>query len=196
MNKAELIARLEPRLGRREASEAVDLVVDAIIREVAAGGTVTITGFGTFEPVHRAARTGRNPRTGERVPIPDTTTPRFRPGTLFKEVVAQPDKVPDDALLGGRAPVGQGGSAVGANRRLEELDEPPRSRKSAATKRKSKGKSKNKGADKARKTGQPSASTMAAIPLRGAFTPYEEIPSKPGKEHGGKSRKRGDGKKR
>ena len=65
MNKADLVDRLEVRLGSKKAAlEAVEAVVDVIIREVAAGNKVGITGFGTFERVDRAARTGRNPRTG------------------------------------------------------------------------------------------------------------------------------------
>ena len=65
MNKAELIKELESRLGsRKAASDALTAVVDVVIREVAKGGSVAITGFGTFEQAARAARTGRNPRTG------------------------------------------------------------------------------------------------------------------------------------
>ena len=59
MNKADLVDRLEVRLGSKKAAlEAVEAVVDVIIREVAAGNKVGITGFGTFERVDRAARTG------------------------------------------------------------------------------------------------------------------------------------------
>ncbi|MCK0111329.1 HU family DNA-binding protein [Ornithinimicrobium sp. F0845] len=105
MNKAELIDRLSTRLGsRREATLAIEALVDVVIREVAAGGTVGITGFGTFERAERAPRTGRNPRTGQSVPIAGTRTPRFRPGTYFKAVVSDPDELPREGLAGGRAP--------------------------------------------------------------------------------------------
>lgn len=105
MNKADLITRLEPVVGSRSAAaEAVETVVDAIIREVSEGGSVTITGFGTFEKVERAARTGRNPRTGEAVPIAATASPAFRAGTLFRHLVATPEEVPAHGLVGGRAP--------------------------------------------------------------------------------------------
>ncbi len=105
MNKAELVKELERRLGsRRAAIEAVDAVLDVVIREVARGGRVAITGFGTFEKVDRAARTGRNPRTGEAVRIESTAVPRFKAGTAFKEVVADPSKLPTAARAGGRAP--------------------------------------------------------------------------------------------
>lgn len=104
MNKAELIDRLSTRLGsRREATLAVEALVDVVIREVAAGGSVGITGFGTFERAERAPRTGRNPRTGESVPIAGTKSPRFRPGTYFRAVVADPDELPRDGFAGGRA---------------------------------------------------------------------------------------------
>ena len=68
MNKGQLIEALEGRLGgKKAAADAVEAILDVIIREVAKGGKVGITGFGTFEKVVRAARTGRNPRTGASV---------------------------------------------------------------------------------------------------------------------------------
>lgn len=103
MNKNDLIEALAPRLGdRARAALAVEALVDAVLREVAAGGTVGITGFGTFEPVDRAPRTGRNPHTGAAVPIPATRTPRFRPGSYFKAVVADPARLPEEGLAGAR----------------------------------------------------------------------------------------------
>lgn len=107
MNKADLINHLSTQLGgRRAATVAVEAMVDIVIREVAAGGSVGITGFGTFERADRAPRTGRNPRTGELVPIAGTSTPRFRPGTHFKEMVAAPELLPSEGMAGGRAPAG------------------------------------------------------------------------------------------
>jgi len=104
MNKTDLVDRLAPHVGGRlAAGVAIEALVDVIIREVAAGETVGITGFGTFERVERAPRTGRNPRTGQRVPIDSTKTPRFRPGTYFRSVVTAPADLPADGLAGGRA---------------------------------------------------------------------------------------------
>lgn len=110
MNKADLIDALAPRLGGRAAATlAVEAFADAVMRQVAAGGSVGISGFGTFERVERAPRTGRNPRTGEAVPIKATISPRFRPGAYFKDVVTDPAKLPKDGLAGAR--VGSDGMA-------------------------------------------------------------------------------------
>ncbi len=89
MNRADLIDQIRDRLStdKRTAETAVDAVLDAIQRAVAAGERVAITGFGVFEKVDRAARTGRNPRTGETVKVKKTSVPKFRPGTQFKGVV-------------------------------------------------------------------------------------------------------------
>ena len=104
MNKADLVDRLEARLGSKKAAlEAVEAVVDVIIREVASGQKISITGFGTFERVERAARTGRNPRTGEAVRIAATAVPKFTPGTNFKAVTADPQSLPRSGNAGGRA---------------------------------------------------------------------------------------------
>ena len=90
MNRAELIDQIRDRLGvdKRSAENAVDVVFDTIQRAVAAGEKVAVTGFGVFEKVDRAARTGRNPRTGAAVKIKKTSVPKFRPGTQFKGVVS------------------------------------------------------------------------------------------------------------
>ncbi|MGB5953686.1 MAG: HU family DNA-binding protein [Ornithinimicrobium sp.] len=103
MNKADLIEQIAPSVGgRSSATNAIEVIVDAILREVANGGSVGITGFGTFERIDRAPRTGRNPRTGAPVPIEATSAPRFRPGTYFKNVVNDPSELPSDSLAGVR----------------------------------------------------------------------------------------------
>ncbi len=89
MNKAELIEALAARLGdKKAASTALDAVLSEVQSAVAKGDRVAITGFGVFEKRVRAARTARNPRTGEAVKVKKTSVPTFRPGASFKEVVA------------------------------------------------------------------------------------------------------------
>lgn len=89
MNKAELIEALAGRLGdKRSATSALDAVLAEIQAAVAKGDKVAITGFGVFEKRVRAARTARNPRTGEAVKVKKTSVPAFRAGASFKEMVA------------------------------------------------------------------------------------------------------------
>lgn len=107
MNKGELVRELEKRLGsRKAATEALEAVLDTIIREVTKGGKVGITGFGTFDRVERAARTGRNPHTGAAVKIPKSKAPRFRAGAAFKGYVKSPKTLPKAAPAAARASVG------------------------------------------------------------------------------------------
>ena len=96
MNKAELIDVLTDKLGtdRRQATAAVENVVDTIVRAVHGGDSVTITGFGVFEQRRRAARVARNPRTGETVKVKPTSVPAFRPGAQFKAVVSGAQRLP------------------------------------------------------------------------------------------------------
>jgi DNA-binding protein HU-beta len=99
MNKGQLIEMLGLRLGmdRKMAAEAVDGMFDIIVRNVDKGENVMLTGFGVFEKRARAARTARNPRTGQQLRLKRTNVPSFRAGTLFKEVVEGSRKL-------GRAP--------------------------------------------------------------------------------------------
>lgn len=110
MNKAELIDVLTERLGsdRRQATAAVEHIVDTIVRAVHKGESVTITGFGVFEQRKRAARVARNPRTGETVKVKPTSVPAFRPGAQFKAVVAGAQKLPSDGPAVKRGSVGGG----------------------------------------------------------------------------------------
>ncbi|PEG56376.1 DNA-binding protein [Mycolicibacterium diernhoferi] len=98
MNKAELIDALTTKLGtdRRQATAAVENIVDTIVRAVHKGESVTITGFGVFEQRRRAARVARNPRTGETVKVKPTSVPAFRPGAQFKAVVSGAQRLPAD----------------------------------------------------------------------------------------------------
>ncbi|GAA1835262.1 hypothetical protein GCM10009682_61840 [Luedemannella flava] len=94
VNKAELIDALAGRLGdKKSATAALDAVLAEIQAAVTKGDKVAITGFGVFEKRVRAARTARNPRTGEAVKVKKTSVPAFRAGASFKDMVAA-GKVP------------------------------------------------------------------------------------------------------
>jgi DNA-binding protein HU-beta len=89
MNKSQLVDALTDRLGdRKTAATAVDALLQIVVDTVRSGDSVSLAGFGVFESRARAARTGRNPRTGESVAVPATTVPAFRPGTGFRNAVA------------------------------------------------------------------------------------------------------------
>lgn len=90
MNKSELVNAVAASTGltKTESANAVDAVVDAITEAIKRGESVTLVGFGTFDVKERAARTGRNPKTGEAVEIPERRTPSFKPGKGLKDAVA------------------------------------------------------------------------------------------------------------
>ncbi|MHA3022690.1 HU family DNA-binding protein [Mycobacterium sp. BMJ-28] len=134
MNKAELIDALTAKLDtdRRQATAAVENIVDTIVRAVHKGESVTITGFGVFEQRRRAARVARNPRTGETVKVKPTSVPAFRPGAQFKAVVAGAQKLPADGPA-----VKRGVAAAPAKRTAAKKAAPAKkapARKAAATK--------------------------------------------------------------
>ena len=98
MNKSQLIDALAARLGdRRTAASAVDGLLSTIVETVTSGESVSLTGFGVFEARARAARVGRNPRTGQTVAVPAATVPAFRPGTGFKTAVGGGASAPPSA---------------------------------------------------------------------------------------------------
>lgn len=86
MNKAELIEKVREVVGlsRGQAESAVDEAFDSVVSAIKAGERVSLFGFGTFNPSARAARTGRNPQTGEPVKIPASKGVRFAPSAAFK----------------------------------------------------------------------------------------------------------------
>ena len=90
MNKAELIelAAEGADISKAAAGKALDAIVAAITKAVAKGDTVTLVGFGTFKSSKRAARTGKNPKTGEAIKIAATTVPKFSAGAGFKTAVS------------------------------------------------------------------------------------------------------------
>jgi DNA-binding protein HU-beta len=89
MTKQELIEQLATKEGmpKTKAEEIVNFIIDTITKAMIKGDEVVITGFGKFVVVKKAAREGRNPKTGETVTIPAKTVPKFRPGKALKEAV-------------------------------------------------------------------------------------------------------------
>ncbi len=74
-------------VSKRVATDALNAILDEITVTLSKGGQVTITGFGTFRVSKRAARTGRNPRTGEALKIPAMKIPKFKAGKSLKDAV-------------------------------------------------------------------------------------------------------------
>lgn len=89
MNKNELIDAIaeEADLPKAAAGRALDATINAITEQLAKGESVAIVGFGTFGVKPRAARDGRNPRTGETIKIAASNTPSFKPGKGLKDAV-------------------------------------------------------------------------------------------------------------
>jgi DNA-binding protein HU-beta len=105
MNKQQLTDAVALRLGSRQAAaEAVDAVLDAVIRAVAGGERVSVTGFGSFRQAHAPARYARNPQTGERVHVKATRKVRFRPGASFQDLVTGRKKLPTKGSAIKKAP--------------------------------------------------------------------------------------------
>lgn len=91
MNKTELIDAVAEAadLTKAESSRAVDAVVAAVTKALKDGDAVTLVGFGTFQVRDRAARTGRNPKTGEALKIKASKSVRFKPSPALKTLVAK-----------------------------------------------------------------------------------------------------------
>ena len=115
MNKAELIEKVREVTGlsRSQAESAVDHTLDSVVATIKGGERVSLFGFGTFTPSARAARTGRNPRTGEPVKIPATKGVRFAPAAAFKAAL-NPKAAAKKASKA--APAKKAGKAVAAKK--------------------------------------------------------------------------------
>lgn len=89
MNKADLIEVVSGDAGisKAEATRAVEALIAAITGALKSGNQVSLVGFGTFTVKKRAARTGRNPRTGEEIQIKASKVPGFRAGKALKDAV-------------------------------------------------------------------------------------------------------------
>lgn len=89
MNKTELIAAVAEKaeISRKDAEKAVKAFTEAVSEELVKGGKVQLVGFGTFEVSEREAREGRNPKTGEKMTIAASKTPKFKVGKALKDMV-------------------------------------------------------------------------------------------------------------
>ena len=91
MKKTYLIAAVTEQSGlsNKDAEKAINATIDTIIKAVADGDKIQLTGFGTFEQRQRNARTGVDPRTGNSIEIPASKVPAFKAGKGFKDIVNQ-----------------------------------------------------------------------------------------------------------
>ncbi len=89
MNRNDLIAKVADQtdFSKADANRTVDSIFNAIEQALTSGDEVRLVGFGTFSVIHRAASTGRNPRTGEPMQIPASIRPKFKPGKGLKDSV-------------------------------------------------------------------------------------------------------------
>lgn len=89
MNKGELIKAIaeDSEVSKKDAENVLNSFIKLVEKELVEGGKVQLIGFGTFEVIERAARTGRNPSTGEAINIKASKIPKFKPGTALKDKV-------------------------------------------------------------------------------------------------------------
>ena len=89
MNKTELVADIAEKteLSKKDAEKALKAFIDVVSDELKAGNKIQLVGFGTFEVAERAAREGRNPKTGEAMTIAASKTPKFKAGKALKDEV-------------------------------------------------------------------------------------------------------------
>lgn len=89
MNKTELVAAIAEKaeISKKDAEKALKAFTDVVADEMKKGGKVQLVGFGTFEVSKRAAREGRNPQTGEVMPIAASKAPKFKAGKALKDMI-------------------------------------------------------------------------------------------------------------
>lgn len=89
MNKTELVAAMAENSGlsKKDAEKALNAFIESVENAVKSGDKVSLIGFGTFEARERAARTGKNPQTGEKIKIAACKVPAFKAGKAFKDLV-------------------------------------------------------------------------------------------------------------
>jgi DNA-binding protein HU-beta len=89
MNKQTLVDSIAQSSGltKKAVTDVLNQFIESVMGEIKKGGTVTLTGFGTFKSIKTKARQGRNPKTGQKITIPAKRVPRFSAGKAFKELV-------------------------------------------------------------------------------------------------------------
>lgn len=89
MNKTELVAAMAAKaeLSKKDSEKALKAITDTVAEQLKKGEKVQLVGFGTFEVVKRAARTGKNPQTGKAIKIPASKAPKFKAGKGLKDTV-------------------------------------------------------------------------------------------------------------
>lgn len=89
MNRTELVAEIAKKteLSKKDAEKALKAFTDVVAAELKKGEKIQLVGFGTFEVSERAARTGRNPQTGDTMEIKASKTPKFKAGKALKDTV-------------------------------------------------------------------------------------------------------------
>ena len=89
MNKTELVAAIaeQAEMTKKDAEKALTAFTEVVTKELKKGEKIQLVGFGTFEVSERAARTGRNPQTGEEMTIPASKAPKFKAGKALKDLV-------------------------------------------------------------------------------------------------------------
>jgi DNA-binding protein HU-beta len=112
-SRGDLVGQISEQCGltQSKAEEVTRAYEDAIKKALAGGGEVRLAGFGSFKLSHRAARTGRNPQTGESLKIAAQTTPRFSAGKQFKDEVGGGSK--GGSKGGAKGGAAKGGAAKG-----------------------------------------------------------------------------------
>jgi len=137
MNKAQFIAYLAPQFGdnKKEAARAVDVVFDAIIRNISKGEDVMINDFGKFKKVDRPARKGRNPFTGETIQIKASKKVRFLPAKGLKEVISGARKLGAAPVPPAKAAPAKAAAKKTAKRPAKKTARKAPARKKAAKKR-------------------------------------------------------------
>ncbi|MEU2357734.1 HU family DNA-binding protein [Streptomyces misionensis] len=97
MNKQQLIKEIAANgsISTAQAAEALELVLDTLVRRVLAGNAVSVTGFGKLQAIHTPARRARNPQTGERILVPAGKRIVFRPAAAFTAMARGKRPVPE-----------------------------------------------------------------------------------------------------